>query len=55
MAILDRGFLSSLDERQLANGAAEIAKMAIVKNAELMCLLETCGTEFVHEYVRCIR
>merc|ERR1712232_1392967 len=36
MAILDRGFLASLDERQLANGAAEIAKMAIVKNAELM-------------------
>merc|ERR1712054_638856 len=29
LAILDRSFLSSLDQRQLSNGAAEIMKMAL--------------------------
>merc|ERR1712087_777872 len=47
MAILDPSFLSSLDSRQLSNGAAEIMGMAIVKNAELMCLLETYGAELI--------
>jgi len=47
MAILDRSFLSSLDERQLANGAAEIAKMAIVKSPELLELLEKSGAELI--------
>merc|ERR1712023_224363 len=47
LAILDRTFLSTLDSRQLANGAAEIMKMAIVKDAELFYLLERHGPELI--------
>lgn len=47
MAILDRSFLATLDERQLANGAAEIMKMAIVKDPELLKLLEKHGADLI--------
>lgn len=47
MAILDRSFLATLDERQLANGAAEIMKMAIVKDPELLKLLEEHGADLI--------
>merc|ERR1712086_672064 len=47
LAILDRSFLSTLDQRQLSNGAAEIMKMAIVKDAELFELLEAHGPQLI--------
>jgi 2-epi-5-epi-valiolone synthase len=39
-AYLDTGFLRTLDERHLANGIAEIIKMALIKDAALFSLLE---------------
>merc|ERR1712087_100894 len=47
LAILDRSFLVSLDARQLSNGAAEIMKMALVKDRELFDLLERHGTQLI--------
>ena len=39
LTLLDRSFLSSLPQRQLSNGAAEILKMGIVKDPQLFDLL----------------
>ena len=47
LAILDRTFLASLDSRQVANGAAEIMKMALVKDPELFDLLERHGPQLI--------
>ena len=47
ITLLDRSFLATLDERQLANGAAEIVKMAIVKDPELLDLLAAHGPELI--------
>ena len=47
LTLLDRTFLGTLDERQLANGAAEIAKMALVKDPELFELLASHGPELI--------
>jgi 3-dehydroquinate synthase len=47
LALLDRSFLTSLDARQLSNGAAEIMKMAMVKNVELFSLLERHGPALI--------
>jgi len=47
ITLLDRSFLGTLDARQLANGAAEIMKMAIVKDPELLTLLATYGPELI--------
>merc|ERR1712176_755600 len=47
LALLDRSFLVSLDARQLSNGAAEIMKMAMVKDPELFGLLEKYGAELI--------
>merc|ERR1711968_105922 len=47
LTLLDRSFLSTLDERQLANGAAEIAKMALVKDPELYQLLCAHGPQLI--------
>merc|ERR1719440_1432459 len=47
LTLLDPRFLSSLDSRQLANGAAEIVKMAIVKDPELLELLAKHGPELI--------
>ena len=47
LAILDRQFLATLDARQISNGAAEIMKMALVKDAELFDLLERHGPALV--------
>merc|ERR1711972_504664 len=41
------GFLVSLDARQLSNGAAEIMKMALVKDRELFHLLEEHGPQLI--------
>merc|ERR1712023_73952 len=47
LTLLDRSFLATLDERQLANGAAEIAKMALVKDPELYQLLCAHGPQLI--------
>jgi len=47
LALLDRSFLATLDQRQLSNGAAEIAKMALVKDPELFQLLCDHGPELI--------
>merc|ERR1712039_798328 len=47
LTLLDRHFLASLDQRQLSNGAAEIAKMALVKDPELFSLLCEHGESLV--------
>ena len=39
-AYLDTQFLKTLDERHVANGVAEVIKMAVVKDARLFALLE---------------
>ena len=40
VALLDRGFLATLDDRHVSNGLAEILKMALVKDSHLFWLLE---------------
>merc|ERR1719440_144018 len=45
LTLLDRTFLATLDQRQLSNGAAEIAKMALVKDPELFRLLADYGPQ----------
>ena len=41
-AYLDTHFLTTLDDRHVANGIAEIIKMAIIKDRRLFELLESC-------------
>lgn len=43
----DRAFLRSLDQRNLSNGAAEMLKMACIKDAELFDLLEQNADDIV--------
>jgi 2-epi-5-epi-valiolone synthase len=40
VALLDRGFLATLDDRHISNGLAEILKIALIKDARLFGLLE---------------
>jgi 3-dehydroquinate synthetase len=47
--LLDRRFLSTLDDRQLRNGMAEIVKLAIVRDERLFELLEEYGELLVDE------
>ena len=47
LTLLDRSFLATLDQRQLSNGAAEIAKMALVKDPELFDLLLNHGQALI--------
>ena len=47
LTLLDKSFLATLDQRQLSNGAAEIAKMALVKDPELFRLLCDHGEELI--------
>ena len=47
LTLLDRSFLATLDERQVANGAAEIVKMALVKDPELFQLLHEHGPALI--------
>lgn len=46
---VDRSFLSTLDARHLANGLAEILKMALIKSAELFGLLEDFGPLLIED------
>merc|ERR1719267_225305 len=47
LTLLDRSFLATLDDRQLANGAAEIVKMALMKDPELFALLRDHGDDLI--------
>ena len=47
LSITDRTFFATLEEGWLRHGIAEIAKMAIVKDADLFALLEQAGPELV--------
>jgi len=47
LTLLDRSFMASQDQRQISNGAAEIMKMALVKDAELYRLLEKYGPHLI--------
>ena len=46
--LYDTTFLKTLDERHISNGAAEIMKMACVKDWELFELMEEHAEELVH-------
>ena len=45
--VVCRSFLQTLDQRNLSNGAAEMLKMACVKDAELFYMLENHGATFI--------
>ncbi|MDF2272064.1 sedoheptulose 7-phosphate cyclase [Streptomyces coacervatus] len=47
LALLDKTFLATLDERHVRNGLAEILKIALIKDVRLFELLETHGTDLV--------
>ncbi|WP_406206352.1 sedoheptulose 7-phosphate cyclase [Kitasatospora sp. NBC_01560] len=47
--LLDPAFLATLDRRHLANGLAEILKVALVKDAELFELLDRHGPALLDE------
>ncbi|KAK9832663.1 hypothetical protein WJX81_008668 [Elliptochloris bilobata] len=44
---IDRSFLRTLDQRNLSNGAAEMLKMACIKDAPLFEVLEAHGKELI--------
>ena len=45
--LLDKSFLKTLPKRHILNGICEIIKLAIIKDVELFCLLETHGAKSV--------
>ena len=45
-----QAFLRTLDRRHLSNGAAEILKMACIKDAELFNVLEAYGPEIISSH-----
>lgn len=47
---IDRTFLQTLDQRNLSNGAAEMLKMACVKDDELFHMLEDHGAAFIAQH-----
>ena len=47
---MDPHFLKTLDRRHLSNGAAEILKMACIKDAALFELLEKHGAELIETH-----
>ena len=46
---IDRTFLQTLDQRNLSNGAAEMLKMASVKDDALFHMLEEHGADFIKQ------
>lgn len=54
VTLIDRRFLRSLSERHVANGLAEILKIALVKDAGLMELLEQHGTRLITERLQAV-
>lgn len=45
--LLDKSFLKTLPKRHILNGICEIIKLAIIKDADLFCILETHGAQAV--------
>jgi len=45
--LLDKSFLKSLPNRHILNGVCEIIKLALIKDAELFCMLEAHGAQSV--------
>lgn len=45
--LLDKSFLKTLPKRHILNGICEIIKLAVIKDAELFCLLEAHGSDSV--------
>jgi len=48
-ALLDASFFATQERREVANGVAEMAKMAIMKSPELFCLLEEHAPRLVED------
>ncbi|MCS2608489.1 sedoheptulose 7-phosphate cyclase [Halomonas dongshanensis] len=46
-AIIDTSFLKTVDKREISNGAGEIFKLAVVKDAELFDLLDKHGKKLL--------
>ncbi|NSZ17156.1 sedoheptulose 7-phosphate cyclase [Agrobacterium vitis] len=44
---LDRSFLRSIDDRHMANGIAEIVKIALIKDKELFEVMEACAERMI--------
>ncbi|MEU9481054.1 sedoheptulose 7-phosphate cyclase [Streptomyces sp. NPDC048191] len=47
LTLLDRSFLATVDRRHIANGLAEVLKMALIKDARLFELLEAHGPDLL--------
>jgi 3-dehydroquinate synthase len=47
LALLDRSFLSTVDQRNISNGSGEILKMALMKDKRLFELLEAHGPALI--------
>ncbi|WP_116245343.1 sedoheptulose 7-phosphate cyclase [Nocardiopsis sp. FIRDI 009] len=47
LTLLDRSFIATLDRRHIANGLAEILKIALVKDERLFTLLEEHGRDLL--------
>merc|ERR1711985_99537 len=48
-ALLDASFFKTQERKEVANGIAEMAKMAIMKSEELFCLLEEHAPRLVQD------
>ncbi|MFF7635342.1 sedoheptulose 7-phosphate cyclase [Kitasatospora sp. NPDC008050] len=49
LTLLDRSFLATVERRHIANGMAEILKMALIKDAQLFNLLEEHGPRLIDQ------
>jgi 3-dehydroquinate synthetase len=49
LTLLDRSFLATVDRRHIANGLAEILKIALIKEGRLFALLEQYGPVLLDE------
>lgn len=45
--LLDRAFLTTLPRRHLLNGVCEIVKLAVIRDVDLFCRLETSGAQSI--------
>ena len=50
--LLDNAFIASQDERNIANGFAEIMKLALVRSTDLFDLLESHGAALIKSHFR---
>ncbi|MEU8080911.1 sedoheptulose 7-phosphate cyclase [Catellatospora citrea] len=49
IALLDRSFLATVDDRHISNGLAEILKIALIKDRSLFEVLESHGARLIEE------